>query len=71
MTLRSIVKVIKEGDVTLKDKNGEYITTMEGVKVEKYISKEMLDSEIEEIKAVSNGTISVKVGYDGEREDND
>ena len=70
MKLREVVKVMGE-DVTLRERNEGYITTAKAETIEKYMSKEILDSEVEEIRAVSNGTIVVEVRYNNERETDD
>ena len=54
MTLREIIKVIKDGRILLKEKDGGYIVKMKPENMEKYIAREILDKEIEEIRALNN-----------------
>lgn len=61
MTLREIIKVIKDGRILLKEKDGGYIVKMKPENMEKYIAKEILDKEIEEIRALNNEEIIIDI----------
>ena len=60
MTLREIIKVIKDGRILLKEKGG-YIVKMKPENMEKYIAREILDKEIEEIRALNNEEIIIDI----------
>lgn len=61
MTLREIIKVIKDGRILLKEKDGGYIVKMKPENMEKYIAREILDKEIEEISALNNEEIIIDI----------
>lgn len=61
MTLREIIKVIKDGRILLKEKDGGYIVKMKPENMEKYIAREILDKEIEEIRALNNEEIIIDI----------
>ena len=61
MTLREIIKVIKDGRILLKEKDGGYIVKMKPENMEKYIAREILDKEIEEIRAINNEEIIIDI----------
>nr|DAT80240.1 MAG TPA: hypothetical protein [Caudoviricetes sp.] len=61
MTLREIIKVIKDGRILLKEKDGGYIVEMKPENMEKYIAREILDKEIEEIRALNNEEIIIDI----------
>lgn len=61
MTLREIIKVIKDGRILLKEKEGGYIVKMKPENMEKYIAREILDKEIEEIRAINNEEIIIDI----------
>lgn len=61
MTLREIIKVIKDGRISLKEKDGGYIVKMKPENMEKYIAREILDKEIKEIRAVNNEEIVIDI----------
>lgn len=61
MTLREIIKVIKDGRIFLKEKDGGYIVKMKPENMEKYIAREILDKEIEEIRALNNEEIIIDI----------
>lgn len=61
MTLREIIKVIKDGRILLKEKDGGYIVKMKPENMEKYIAREILDKEIKEIRAVNNEEIVIDI----------
>lgn len=61
MTLREIIKVIKDGRILLKEKDGGYIVKMKPENMEKYIAREILDKEIEEISAINNEEIIIDI----------
>lgn len=61
MTLREIIKVIKDGRILLKEKDGGYIVEMKPKNMEKYIAREILDKEIEEIRALNNEEIIIDI----------
>lgn len=61
MTLREIIKVIKDGRILLKEKDGGYIVKMKPENMEKYIAREILDKGIEEISALNNEEIIIDI----------
>lgn len=61
MTLREIIKVIKDGRILLKEKDGGYIVKMKPENMEKYIAREILDKEIEEIRTLNNEEIIIDI----------
>ena len=61
MTLREIIKVIKDGRILLKEKDVGYIVKMKPENMEKYIAREILDKEIEEISALNNEEIIIDI----------
>lgn len=61
MTLREIIKVIKDGRILLKEKDGGYIVKMKPENMEKYIAREILDKEIEEIRVLNNEEIIIDI----------
>lgn len=61
MTLREIIKTIKDGRILLKEKDGGYIVKMKPENMEKYIAREILDKEIEEIRALNNEEIIIDI----------
>lgn len=61
MTLREIIKVIKDGRILLKEKDVGYIVKMKPENMEKYIAREILDKEIEEISAINNEEIIIDI----------
>ena len=61
MTLREIIKVIKDGRILLKETDGGYIVKMKPENMEKYIAREILDKEIEEIRALNNEEIIIDI----------
>ena len=61
MTLREKKKVIKDGRILLKEKDGGYIVKMKPENMEKYIAREILDKEIEEIRAINNEEIIIDI----------
>lgn len=61
MTLREIIKVIKDGRISLKEEDGGYIVKMKPENMEKYIAREILDKEIKEIGAVNNEEIVIDI----------
>lgn len=61
MTLREIIKVIKDGRILLKEKDGGYIVKMKPENMEKYIAREILDKEIEEIRAINDEEIIIDI----------
>lgn len=61
MTLKEIIKVIKDGKISLKEKDGGYIVTMKPENIGKYIDREILDREIEEIRAINSEEIVIDI----------